>query len=326
VGEGARLASLSTPVLRSTSGTEFDCGSSLPGALGKDRHKVLGILALTFLLADQPALEVSLQEVATPAQAAFEPRKESYEVGTGDVLNVLVMEHPELSRSAPILADGTIMLPLLRDVRVHGMTVLEIQRKLENLLENDYLVKPQVEVTVTSYQSSYVIVTGEVNVPGRRLLRGRTRLLDLLIDSGGLRPSASGEIVITRTQGNSDGGLDTIRLALGRGAITAKDRETLEFPLRNADFVSVRPRKYARIDGEVARPGRYAIEGQLDALVAAAGGLTRFANSRIQVQRTDHETGETKLLEADLKAIRSGASPDLEIQAGDVISVPRRRF
>jgi polysaccharide export outer membrane protein len=294
--------------------------------LGKDRHKVLGILALTLLLADQTELALSAQDVATPAQAAFEPRKESYEVGAGDVLNVLVIGNPELSRTAPILADGTIMLPLLRDVRVQGMTVLEIQRKLENLLELDYLVKPQVEVTVASYQSSYVIITGEVNMPGRRLLRGRTRLIDLLIDSGGLRPSASGEIVITRTQGNSDGGLDTIRLALGRGAITVKDRETLEFPLRNADFVSVMPRSYASLEGEVARPGRYAIEGRLSALIAAAGGLTRFGNSTIQVRRTNRETGETQILEADLKAIRSGAAPDLELRAGDVVSVSRRRF
>lgn len=295
--------------------------------MGKDRHKVLGILALTLQLTGHSAPVLSAtQEVASPEQAAFEPRKESYEVGPGDVLNVLVIGNPELSRTAPVLADGAIMLPLVRDVRVAGMTVLEIQRKLENLLERDYLVDPQVEVTVASYQSSYVIVTGEVNVPGRRLLRGRTRLIDLLIDSGGLRPSASGEILVTRTHGGSDGGLDTIRLVLGRGAITAKDRETLEFPLRSADFVSVLPRSYASLEGEVGRPGRYAIEGGLLALIAEAGGPTRFASSKIQVRRRNVETGETQILEADVKAIRSGAASDLALQADDVVSVPRRRF
>jgi polysaccharide biosynthesis/export protein len=301
--------------------------ASLPGALGKDRHKVLGILSLILLLAGTATPEVStVQEVATPAQAAFEPRKESYQVGTGDVLSVLVMGNPELSRTAPVLSDGAIMLPLLRDVRVQGMTVLEIQRKLENLLERDYIVRPQVEVTVVSYQSSYVIVTGEVNMPGRRLLRGRTRLLDLLIDSGGLRPSASGEIMITRTQGNSDGGLDTIRLVLSRGAITAKDRETLDFPLRNADYVTVMPRSYASVEGEVTRPGRYPIDGPLSVVIAGAGGLTRFGGTRIQVRRRNADTGETQILEADLKAIRSGVVPDLVLQADDVVSIPRRRF
>ncbi len=68
-----------------------------------------------------------------------------------------------------------------------GLTVAEVQRKITNLLAKDYLVNPQVEVKVREYQSQYVSVVGEVNSPGRKPLRGRTRLIDVLIEAGRLQ-------------------------------------------------------------------------------------------------------------------------------------------
>lgn len=160
------------------------------------------------------------------------------------------------------------------------------------------------------------------------MLRGRTRLIDLLIDAGGFKPSASGELTVTRTDGTFAGGTDTLRLQIGSGAMSPVDRINLEIPLRNGDLVNVLPKNHVTVEGEVTRPGRYAIEagGSLTAIILEAGGLTRFGSNDVKVRRIDQETGKVTILEFDLKAIRSGKKPEVKLMPNDVITVPRRRF
>jgi hypothetical protein len=40
----------------------------------------------------------------------------------------------------------------------------------------------------------------------------------------------------------------------------------------------------------------------------------------------DPETGQTRIFDVDLKAVRKGKEPDLVLLSNDVISVPRRLF
>jgi polysaccharide export outer membrane protein len=82
------------------------------------------------------------------------------------------------------------------------------------------------------------------------------------------------------------------------------------------------------VEGEVARPGRYPIEGDLtvSGAVSQAGGLTRFGSSRLKVRRTDPETGKSSFLEVDLKDVRKGKEPDPPLLPNDVVTVSRRRL
>jgi protein involved in polysaccharide export with SLBB domain len=169
---------------------------------------------------------------------------------------------------------------------------------------------------------------GEVNSPGRKLLRGKTRLIDLLIEAGGFRPGASGDIAITRTEGTFDGGSDTLQLKISSGALTSQDRVNLEFVVKNGDFIVVAPKSYVSVEGEVVRPGRYAIDSNFNvtAAVAAAGGPTRFGGSKVTVRRTEAETGKVQMIEVDLKAVRKGQKPDMPLLPNDVLTVPRKKF
>jgi polysaccharide export outer membrane protein len=267
--------------------------------------------------------------LALPPQApASPPESNEYQVGAGDVLDIVVIGSDDLSRSATVQPNGMIRLQLLGEVPVSGLTVTEIQRKLTTLLERDYLVDPEVEVRVKEYQSQFVIVLGEVNSPGRKVLRGRTRLMDLLIDAGGFKPSASGEVTISRTEGSFDGGTDTLKLRIGSGGPSPQDRVNLEVILKNGDLISVSGKSHVTVEGEVNRPSRYAIEGDLTVTGAIflAGGLTRFGSNDVKLRRTDPETGKVEILNVDLKAIRNGKKPDIPVLANDVITVPRRRF
>ena len=117
-------------------------------------------------------------------------------------VGLIFIGNADLSRLPTVQTNGAILLPLLGEVQVAGLTVAEIRRKVTSLLEKDYLVNPQVVVKVSQYNSQYVTVVGEVKRPGRKPLRGRTRLIDVLAqDAEGFTTNASGEVVIAREDG-----------------------------------------------------------------------------------------------------------------------------
>jgi polysaccharide export outer membrane protein len=252
-----------------------------------------------------------------------------YQVGPGDVLEVTVYDNPELSRIPTVQTNGGITYPLLGEIQVAGLSVSEVQRKITNLLAKDYLVSPQVEVKVREYQSQFVSVVGEMNSPGRKPLRGRTRLIDVLTEAGGFTPRASGEVLITRTDGTFDGDQKTLVVRLSASSTpTLQDSVNLELPLRNGDIITASPKFYVTVDGEVNKPGRYAIESDLTVTgaLSLAGGLTRFGSNTVKVRRTDAQSGKASLIEVHLKDVRNGKKPDVRLQPNDVLSVSRRIF
>jgi polysaccharide export outer membrane protein len=265
-----------------------------------------------------------------PAAPSEDPAatRTDYLVGPGDVLEITVFGNDDLTRTPTVQPSGVIALPLLGEVPVVGLSVAEVQRKLTTLLARDFLVNPQVEVKVKEYQSQMVSVVGEVNSPGRKPLRGRTRLIDVLVEAGGFRPTASGEVIITRSEGTFPGGARTLKLRFGSVAPTPQDQINLEIPLQNGDIITASPKYYVTVEGEVNKPGRYPIDGELTVTgaISLAGGLTRFGSNEIKLRRIDPDTKQTKILEADLKDIRSGKKPDLLLVGGDVITVSRKIF
>jgi polysaccharide biosynthesis/export protein len=280
------------------------------------------------------ALAVPLMTAAIAAGAQTTPPApvpaaiDDYRVGPGDVLEVTVFGNEDLTRTTTVQTSGAMAMPLLGDVPVSGLTPAEIQRKLTSLLARDYLVNPQVEVKVKEYQSQSVTVMGEVNSPGRKPLRGRTRLVDALVEAGGFNARASGEVVITRVDGVFEGGAKALYLHLGSSGLSAQDQVNLEIPLRSGDIITASPKYYVTVEGEVNRPGRYVIEGELtvSGAISTAGGLTRFGGNGVRVRRLDARTGAVTVLEVDLKAIRNGKKPDPALLPNDVVSVPRRLF
>jgi polysaccharide biosynthesis/export protein len=266
------------------------------------------------------ALPLFAQSPAAP------PAAPEYRVGSGDVLEVVVLGNEDLSRTPTVQTGGTVTLPLLGEVQVAGLTVPEIKEKLTALLGRDYLVRPQVEVTVKEYQSQFVTVLGEVASPGRKALRGRTRLVDVLVDAGGFTPRASGEVNVTRLDGTFEDGERTRTLRFVAGSLSAEAQSGLETPLRHGDIVSAAPKHYVTVEGEVTRPGRFVLEGDLtvSGAVSLAGGLTRFGSNGVKLRRVDTVTGKTTIIEIDLKAVRKGEDPDPRLQPNDVVMVSRR--
>jgi polysaccharide export outer membrane protein len=111
------------------------------------------------------AASVAILSVLLSAQS-YAVAKE-YHLQPEDVLNITVHEQPDLTTKARITAEGKITFPLIGEVQVSGMTTDEVEKKITELLEKDYLVNPQVMVYIDEYAPKQVSVIGCVNTPGK---------------------------------------------------------------------------------------------------------------------------------------------------------------
>lgn len=82
--------------------------------------------------------------------------------------------------------------------------------------------------------------------------------------------------------------------------------------------------------GEANNPGLLQVERGTTMLqaIAIGGGVTRFAAvKRIQLRRTNPQTGMQNVIKLNYKALANGtASQAIELKDGDVILVPERRL
>ena len=123
-----------------------------------------------------------------------------YIVGDSDVIRVNVWKEPEVSQTAVVRTDGNISLPLINEVKVSGMTPLQIQDLVAEKLKG-FLNNPQVTVTVVEIRSKRAFITGEVARPGTYSLNAQTTVLQLIAQAGGFTPFAKTDsIVVLRTE------------------------------------------------------------------------------------------------------------------------------
>jgi polysaccharide export outer membrane protein len=130
----------------------------------------------------------------TAAKAEPEPKVE-YVVGEGDVLHIDVWQEPEVSQNVTVRPDGNISLPLINEMKVGGMTPLQIQSLVADKLKN-FVNQPKVTVTVTEVHSRRAFITGEVTHPGEYPLNTQVTVLQLIAQAGGFTPFAKTESVM----------------------------------------------------------------------------------------------------------------------------------
>lgn len=134
----------------------------------------------------------------------------SYIIDRGDVLDVMVMEHPEFSLSGIIvLPDGSIQYPGLGSVKAAGMSSQELTASIQASLET-YVVNPVVTIFIRKIQNQMLNVLGYVNKPGQFQIFEGVDLLSALSLAGGIKNIKKGKQLIII---HADQSMEEIRLS-----------------------------------------------------------------------------------------------------------------
>jgi polysaccharide export outer membrane protein len=116
------------------------------------------------------ALPVSLQ-----AQASASPNTTAISANSGgtevlkvnDMVKLTVYKEDDMTTEARISKTGDISLPLLGNVHIAGETVTEAIKDIHDRLDKDYIINPQVSLTIVEYAPQWVTVLGEVQKPSQ---------------------------------------------------------------------------------------------------------------------------------------------------------------
>ncbi|MFC3085552.1 polysaccharide biosynthesis/export family protein [Tabrizicola soli] len=124
---------------------------------------------------------------------------QDYRLRPGDTVQVEVLEDTTLNRSAMVLPDGQISLPLTGSVRAAGRTLAQIQADLATRLAPNFAEPPTVFVTLASLAERVtapartidIFILGAANTPGRVEVPPGTTVLQAIAAAGGLSPFAA---------------------------------------------------------------------------------------------------------------------------------------
>jgi polysaccharide export outer membrane protein len=279
---------------------------------------MLGLFLLFLLPAfTQAAPPFASLASATPAASAQGARGvDEYRLGPGDLVRVQVFQNPELTVEARVSEAGSIGYPLVGQVQLGGLGLVEAQQRVaEALRQGRFLKAPQVTVHLVQARGHQVAVLGQVARPGRFALETTgMRASELLAAAGGITPQGE-EVLVVSGQRAGKHFRQVIDLpALFTGAAADQD-----LVLMGGDTLFVPRAPVFYIYGEAQRPGPYRIERGMtlmQALAAGGGPTPRGSASRLRLTRKSPE-GVTVL-----------SGPDLTepVQPDDVIYVRESLF
>jgi polysaccharide biosynthesis/export protein len=250
-----------------------------------------------------------------------------YRIGSKDLLEIHVLEIPELNVERRVAEDGSIDLPLLGQVPVSGLTPSEAQKRIESFLTAKYVNRANVSVIVKEYASKPISILGAVGHPGPLTIAGNWYLLQAIVAAGGLTPEAGKKIYVLRHAKN---GLSSV-LVVNVDDLFRADSAKWNVPLFPTDIVNIPPKTMVRIFcfGEVKNPGTLEFDSDqkisLVAAIARAGGLTDRASNAIHIKR---KGAGNKFVDTvvNFKRIVEGKDADPTLQPDDVILVKESFF
>lgn len=261
-----------------------------------------------------------------------------YLIGPGDVLNIVVWDHPELaitpagslatdagSLSAVgnghnVSTEGLIQFPYVGTLKLAGLTEYSARDLLITRLAK-YIKDPQVTVRIQSYRSGRVYLDGEIRIPGLQSLNDIPMTLPEAIGRAGGFTATADRSAIALTRNGKTALINLPRL-IERGINPAS------ILLSNGDLVNVRNRDEAKVFvmGEVQRPATLTLRNgrlTLNEALGDTGGVNPTSGDPRQifvVRAANTELPEIYHLDARSPTAFALAE-GFELQARDVIYV-----
>lgn len=248
------------------------------------------------------------------AQAQATPSGET--LGVGDTVRVTVFQNPDLTTESRISSKGTIVMPLVGEVQLNGMSPTSAGTRIaDQLKKGNFIKNPQVSVGVLQVRSRQVSVLGQVTRPGRYVLDDSgLKLTDVIALAGGIGPAGDDSVTVMLTR---DG--KTSQRAIDIAKMYRTGNLSSNFEVENGDTIYVQRAPLFYIYGEVQRAGAYRLEPNMSVMQALSlgGGVTPRGTDRgIKVHR---RTQDEKFRVVDVQLTDA-------IQADDVIYIKESLF
>lgn len=200
-------------------------------------------------------------------------------LGPGDSIRITVFQNPDLTTESRLSQSGSIVFPLIGEVGLGGLTTAEAGVRIaEQLKRGNFIVNPQVAVSIMQVRSRQVHVLGQVSRPGNYVLEDNaTRLTDVLTLAGGISASGADTVtVLTNRHGKPE------RRIVDVPSIFQGGDPATNMQIENGDTIFVERAPVFYIYGEVQRAGAYRWEPNMIVMQALSlgSGLTPRASAR----------------------------------------------
>jgi polysaccharide export outer membrane protein len=277
---------------------------------------------------------------ATPSSAGqpemLDQDGQDYKIRPGDVLNIQIEKAPELSGTKKVTSKGTIKLPYIGDVEVATLTAEQLEKQLTDRLRGEYLVNPQVSVSVTGFMSWNFYIQGSVRNPGVYQMAGSTKIMKLITQAGGLDKDHGSTAFIFRESkqksvpqpgGSADENQQEPEIEMLKVNIEGLFKGDFEqnIVIEPGDLIHIPPTGVFFVSGAVRKPGSFPLkEGTTlrQAISLAEGMNFEAAKDRGIIFRAQSKTGKPEEIKVDINAVMNGKREDIVLLPGDVIIIP----
>ncbi len=248
-----------------------------------------------------------------------------YTINAGDEIYITVYDHPDLCRQTVVTPDGKLGIVFLGEVKVEGLTLAEAARRIEKGLA-DYINAPAVGLSPVSVGSETVTIGGAATHPGTYVISSGMKLSDLYAKAGGSSIRRFGDqdldaADLVNSRFVRDGRLVPVdfRLAIERGD------PIHNLLLRKNDYVYIGVRSEAMVClvGDVAAPYKKLWDNSLGLveLLASGGWMNETHWGYVVIIRGG--VANPRLYRVHVDAILSGRAPNVRLEPGDVVYVPK---
>nr|WP_322015099.1 polysaccharide biosynthesis/export family protein [Paraburkholderia sp. J12] len=262
-----------------------------------------------------------------------------YEIGPGDVLSIVVWDHPELnlpgtetgvadstvgasSVAAGYTVDtnGFIQYAYIGPLKVAGLSEMGVRDALAARLVR-YVRQPQVTVRIQTYRSKRVYLDGEVKTPGVEVLNDRPMTLPEAINRAGGFTSTADRSRVAVTRGDST-------VVVNMPELIRKGMNPDRIILHDGDLVRIFAQADSKVFvvGEVERPGGVMFNNghmSLNEAIGEAGGISQASADASQVYVVrGRDTGKPVVFHLDASNASAMATADgFDLQPNDVVFV-----
>lgn len=255
--------------------------------------------------------------------------KSQYRLQPTDVITITVHDQPDLTTKARVASDGYISFPLIGKVMAQGCSTQELEQKIKEALEKDYLVKAEVLIFIEQYRSRQFSVIGEVNKPGKfEMPTERTiTLLEGIAMAGGFTKDAD----LTRTKVMRTEGGEKKSVDINIKDITEGNEKDKDVALQPDDVIFIPKSFFFSVTGEVKNPGKFNMPTERDITLleglAMAGGFTPSADLvRSKVMRIVNGVKTTIPVNIQDITTKGEKEKDIILKSDDLIFIPKRAF